>query len=259
MPLHRLSSFSHRLVLAVLALLCAGTGLYAADEAFVPASTTLGIGQRVRIAVTGSLSTGGNVALTVRFNPSVCRIVRAEGAEGFALRCTSPEVRQNTPTDARTAEAVVICPFSVGITNVTLVILELEGVIGIDTVGSIGVVGITANDVPVIDAQVNVGTVTRTGGIGAIPSTVEGFVGNYPNPFGARTRVAFVVEQPGPVRFALCSSQGRVVEQFGPYEAVAGENAIDLEIISWQVSSGAYLLRMDTERGTYFHPVTVMK
>jgi hypothetical protein len=256
----RRTPFTPIRILAALAMLLAITAPgVCADEATVPATTSLAIGERARIPVIGSLSEGGDVAITVRFDPNVCRITQAIGADGFALRCSEPEIRSVRSIDPRTTEMVIACPFSISVNADTLVVLELEGVVGVDTVGSIGVSSIAVNGQEIADPTVNTGTVIRRGGIVAVPSTVEGFVGNYPNPFGQRTRVAFVVEDPGTVRFSLCTMQGRLVESFGPFAASAGENAVDLEIIGWQVSAGAYLIRMETESGTYFHPVTVMK
>ena len=64
---------------------------------------------------------------------------------------------------------------------------------------------------------------------------------------------------PGTVSCALRTYQGRIVTSVASMEATAGENAIELNVIAWELAAGAYVVTITTDEGTYYHPVTVMK
>lgn len=237
----------------------AWTPAYCGNEAYVPAATSLAAGERVEIAITGSIEAGGLVRATMSFTPAVARILSARGSEGFAFSCPTLTVSQNRVESAQRAIFSVECPYCLSINNDTLFTLVLEGLGGMDTSGTIRVEKLEINGAEVMGAQFNVGTIERTGGAIARPQTTEGVTGTYPNPFVSRTHIVFTLSQPGIVKFTFRNAQGRLVKQLDQIQGVAGENTIDFDIEAWKVASGAYVLEMTTDRGTYFHPMTVMK
>jgi hypothetical protein len=139
------------------------------------------------------------------------------------------------------------------------VVLELQGVMGVDSVGVLGVDSIAINGEGVPDLVANECQVRRGGGVLGGYTIAQGITGTYPNPFRDRTRVVYVMRAPGTVRCALRTYQGRIVTEIPPVEATAGENAVELAITTWEVAAGAYVVTLTTDEGTYYHPVTVMK
>lgn len=249
---------AHRII-ALLIVLVGAIHLVTGAEATVPALLNLEPGAIRRIAITGSLPQGGDVVITIRYNPSIMQIISASGAETHALRCVAPELSAPSITSASSATVTIRCPFSVSIANDTLVVIDVRGVIGVDTAGVFGVETVVVNGVAIPDLQTNVCQVSRGGGKIGGYTIAQGITGTYPNPFRDRTRVVYVMRAPGTVRCALRTYQGRIVTEVPPVEANAGENAIDLAIIAWEVAAGAYVVTITTDEGTYYHPVTVMK
>lgn len=249
---------AHRIIAALVFVLGSLHQMHGA-EANVPAQLTLEPGAVARIAITGSLPLGGDVSITVRYNPSIVQIAGARGAETYALRCVAPSVSLPTVTSATSATVTIQCPFSVSIANDTLVVLELQGVMGIDSVGVLGVDSIAINGEGVPDLVANECQVRRNGGVLGGYTIAQGITGTYPNPFRERTRIVYVMRAPGTVRCALRTYQGRIVTEIPPVEATAGENAVELAITTWEVAAGAYVVTLTTDEGTYYHPVTVMK
>lgn len=248
----------HRVTAALIILVGSLQMMYSA-EATVPDQLTLEPGAITRIAITGSISEGGDVAVTIRYNPGIVRIVRAVGEESFALRCAAPDVSEPTISSATSASVTVRCRFSIGVSNDTLVVLDLQGVLGTDTVGTLGVETVSVEGVPISGLQANTCSVRRGGGSLGGYTIVQGITGTYPNPFRERTRVVFTMRAPGTVRCALRTYQGRIVTELPPLEATSGENAVELPIIEWQVAAGSYVVTLTTDEGTFYHPVTVMK
>ncbi|MCX6140759.1 MAG: T9SS type A sorting domain-containing protein [Candidatus Kapabacteria bacterium] len=230
----------------------------AATEAFVPLTTTLGVGQRMTIAVVGSLDDGPVVRITFRYSPTVLRIVGSNGSGNYGLRCAPLTVIEDRVESVASAVYVVECQFSVMKTNDTLLTLVVEGVGGTDTTGFLRADKIEINGIEKL-GSFNSGEIIRTGGVVAKPVVKEGVTGNYPNPFSSRTRFVYVLEAPGPVSFSIRNAQGGLVQELPTVTGTAGENYLDYELVTWQVANGAYLLQMTTDLGTYFHPMTVMK
>lgn len=240
-------------------LLGSGVSLFAENEVNVPQNTVIAVGQRLTVAVIGTLDVGGSIEVTFRYDPSVMRIVGANGGDGYGLRCVPLEVLENTVESASSAVYTVVCPFSVSIANDTLVTLDIEGVGGEDTVGFLRTDRVVANGLDVTNAAFNTGTVIRTGGVTARQVVKEGITGNYPNPFASRTRIVYVLDADGPVKFIVRNAQGRLVQELATIDALAGENSLDYEHVAWQVAGGVYILQMTTDAGTYYHMMTVMK
>lgn len=240
-------------------LLGSGVSLFAENEVNVPQNTVIAVGQRLTVAVIGTLDVGGSIEVTFRYDPSVMRIVGANGGDGYGLRCVPLEVLENTVESASSAVYTVVCPFSVSIANDTLVTLDIEGVGGEDTVGFLRTDRVVANGLDVTNAAFNTGTVIRTGGVTARQVVKEGITGNYPNPFASRTRIVYVLDADGPVKFIVRNAQGRLVQELATIDALAGENYLDYEHVAWQVAGGVYILQMTTDAGTYYHMMTVMK
>ncbi|HLP27813.1 MAG TPA: T9SS type A sorting domain-containing protein [Candidatus Didemnitutus sp.] len=240
-------------------LVGSAASMLAQNEINVPQNITLSVGERVRVAVIGTLDEGGSLEVTFRYDPAVIRILGANGGEGFALRCNPLEVVENRVESASSAVFTVLCPFSVTIGNDTLVTLDLEGIGGEDTVGFLRTDKVIANGLELNDVVYNTGTVVRIGGVTTRQVVKEGITGNYPNPFASRTRIVYVMDAAGPVKFIVRNAQGRLVQELTPIEAQAGENSFDYEQVAWQVAGGVYILQMTTEAGTYYHTMTVMK
>ncbi|MBC8124405.1 MAG: T9SS type A sorting domain-containing protein [Candidatus Kapabacteria bacterium] len=239
--------------------MCAVAPIRAADEAFVPVVTTLQVGQRVRVAVIGTLEQGGDIKITFRYNPTVMRIVGSQGSTTNAFRCSQLTVVEDRVESATSAIYTVGCPFSVSIANDTLLTLDLEGIGGSDTVGFLQAEKIEANGVEVVGAMFNSGEVVRTGGITARQKVTMGITGNYPNPFSTHTRFVYTLDAPDVVTLFIRNAQGRLVKEIGPLNATAGENYYDYQPDLSQVANGAYLLQLTTTGGSYYHPMTVMK
>lgn len=246
--------------LAVLGiLLWSAASLFAQNEINVPQNTEIAVGQRLTVAVIGTLDVGGSIEVTFRYDPSVMRIVGASGGEGYGLRCFPLDILENSVESASSAVFTVRCPFSVSIANDTLVTLDIEGVGGEDTVGFLRTDRVVANGLELTNVAFNTGTVIRTGGVTARQVVKEGITGNYPNPFSSRTRIVYVMDADGPVKFIVRNAQGRLVQELATMDALAGENYLDYEQIAWQVAGGVYILQMTTDAGTYYHMMTVMK
>lgn len=249
---------AHRIV-ALLIVLGGSIHLATGAEATVPTQLDLEPGATRRIAITGSIPQGGDVAITIRYNPSIMQVLSASGSDAYALRCASPELSAPTIASASSATVTVRCPFSVGIDNDTLVVITVQGVMGVDTAGVFGVDTVSVNGAALPDLQVNVCQVRRSGGTLGGYTIAQGITGVYPNPFRDRARIVYVMRAPGSVRCALRTYQGRIVTETPSVDATAGENAIDLSIIAWEVAAGAYVVTITTDEGTYYHPVTVVK
>ncbi len=238
---------------------CAVAPIRAADEAFVPDLTTLQVGQRVRVAVIGTLEQGGDVKITLRYSPTVMRIMGSQGSGTNAFRCNQLNVVEDRVESAVSAVYIVGCPFTVSITNDTLLTLDIEGIGGADTIGFLRVEKIEANGAEVVGAVFNAGVVVRTGGITTRQVMTNGITGNYPNPFSTHTRFVYTLDAPDVVRLIIRNAQGRLVKELGPFNATAGENHFDYEPDLSQLANGAYLLQLATTNGSYFHPMTVVK
>lgn len=246
--------------LAVLGILLgSAVSLFAFNEINVPQNLTLAVGQRIRVAVIGTLDVGGSIEVTFRYDPAVMRIAGANGGEGYGLRCVPLDIVENQVESASSAVFTVRCPFSVSVANDTLVTLDFEGVGGEDTVGFLRTDRVIANGLELTDVAYNTGTVIRSGGVTTRQVVKEGITGNYPNPFTYRTRIVYVMDSAGPVKLIVRNAQGRLVQELATIDALAGENYLDYEHIAWQVAGGAYILQMTTDAGTYYHMMTVMK
>lgn len=240
-------------------MVCCWTYVCGATEANVPAKTTLSVGQRTTIAVTGTLDFGGTIRASIRYSPSVMRILSAHGSPGYAFQCLDVSIVENRVESPTSAVCVVECSYCISIEDDTLFTLAVEGVVGPDSSGALGIERLEANGVDVQGAVFNTGVVERRGGSTTSQTVIEGVTGNYPNPFSSRTRFVFVLQSPGIVRFLVRNTQGRIVIQLDPIIGVAGENVFDFEWDAWRYSSGVYVLQMDTDRGTYYHGMTVMR
>ena len=249
---------AHRIVAALVVVLCSLHQMHSA-EANVTAQLTLEPGAVAQLAITGTIPSGSDVSITVRYNPSIVQVVRARGAEKYALPCGFPIVSLPTIISATNATVTIQCPTSVGVTNDTLVVLDVRGVMGVDSIGTLGVDSIAINGAGIPNLVANKCQIRRSGGVLGGYTIAQGITGTYPNPFRERTRIVFVMRSPGTVRCALRTYQGRIVTEVPPVEATAGENAVELAITSWEVAAGAYVVTLTTDEGTYYHPVTVMK
>lgn len=250
-------------VLKVLLLCLAGSAygplLSTAAEVTLPTEVRIGVAERKVITVSGTLPTGGVVRIGLRYSPSVIRILGARGEQGMAMPCIPMTIVENRVESATQASFIVECPFSNTTTNGPLFLFDVEGIAGLDSLGTISATLLSINGSLVSDAILTTCNVVRTGGQIARPEKMEGILGNYPNPFASSTSIIYSMIESGVASFVLLDMQGRRILDFPPERATAGENSLEFAIISWEVPSGSYLVQMNTERGTYFHPITVMK
>ncbi len=82
--------------------------------------------------------------------------------------------------------------------------------------------------------------VANEGGAGT-PGELQ-LVGNYPNPFAARTQIRYVLPQSGEVRVAVYDLLGRRVAQIEPGVQAEGSNAVTVDAAT--LASGVYFYRV---------------
>ncbi len=246
-------------IVALITLFLGGIRALCADAVAVTPATNVVLGERSTVYVTGTVSTGGDITMVISYNPLVMRLLSVRGKSSYALLCDVPEVLSDVSVAYNERQITIRCAFGVSVTTDTLAELLIEGAAGADTVGQISVTSLSINGVPQQGLVSEPGFVFRTGGNLGAAQPWQGISGNYPNPFRSTTKLRFSVVSAGTVRVSMLTTQGRLVEEYPPFVAVAGENSFDVEIIAWNVSGGAYILRLVTDSGTYYHPVTVMK
>lgn len=256
---HTLITPTRRFLLAA-ALCCLGT-IAAVGQISLPEEVRLGATERRTISVTGSLAIvdGDQVSLECAFTPSTVRPVAAAGSQLDAFRCVDVPIRSMVMTGSRSGTFVLSCDSARPITDGTICSLTLGGVAGGDTIGELQVTGMVVNgrSMPIDPPAVMRVEVTNAGT--AIANATEGIAGNYPNPFPVATRIEYVVSDPGMVAMEIRDLSGRLFHTFDPIYREPGTYSIDYRPKIWEMSSGHYLVRMITERGTYLHTITVEK
>ena len=80
---------------------------------------------------------------------------------------------------------------------------------------------------------------------------------NYPNPFNPSTRVAFEVPAAGPVRVAVYDVTGREIAVLFDGQASIGRHEVRFD--AHGLSSGVYLIRMETPHGSLTRKSVLMK
>ncbi len=91
---------------------------------------------------------------------------------------------------------------------------------------------------------------------GTIP-TETALVGNYPNPFNARTTIQYNLAQPGKVSLKIYNLQGRLVETLVNGYRNAGEHTVNWD--AGYLSSGIYFYRLQTENYTLTKKMNLLK
>lgn len=228
----------------------------------MPSETILRYGQTTRIVVSGALDAGtsGTVRLSFAYPPTVIRIRQVVGDASYALKCPNVRIVSNTVTDRTTATLVVECDNVAEASTGLLCAIDVEGLAGPDTIGTLNPLELVVNGQVQGDAALTSGTVRVQGGPGGgtVP-LVEGILGNYPNPFRDMTRIEYAMEGPGLAHFTVRDMSGRMFVKLDPIQSDAGLQSFELRPEAWELSSGAYLLQMTTDRGTYFHSFMIMK
>ncbi|MCS6966354.1 MAG: hypothetical protein NZ473_06280 [Candidatus Kapabacteria bacterium] len=94
------------------------------------------------------------------------------------------------------------------------------------------------------------------------PVLTDGLGAGIPNPFVYRLSVQYAVVQPAWVFFRLFSFSGEEVplEPSRVYVPRAGAFPVSFSFRPWELASGGYVLRMETDYGTvYFLPILCVK
>jgi hypothetical protein len=256
---HTLITPTHRFLVAL--ALCWLGSIAAAGQITLPDEVRLGATERRTIDVTGSLNVanGDQVSLECAFTPSTFRPVAAAGSQLDAFRCVDVPILSMILSGSRTGTFALTCDSASPIADGTICSLTLGGVAGGDTIGELRVTGMVINGrtTPVNPPAVMRVVLTDAGS--AIANATEGIAGNYPNPFPVATRIEYVVSDPGMVAMEIRDLAGRLFHTFDPIYREPGTYSIDYRPKIWEMSSGHYLVRMITERGTYLHTITVEK
>ncbi len=85
---------------------------------------------------------------------------------------------------------------------------------------------------------------------------------NTPNPFNPLTKIAFALDQNGPVRLAVYDLQGRLVRTLVSEPMLAGEHTLvwdGRDDAGQQAASGTYVYRLTTDGATLSHKMTLVK
>lgn len=257
---------AHTLIMSTLRLLVAMATVCTCSiplvaQVSLPAEVRLGATERRTVSVSGtlSISDGDQVSLEFAFTPSTVRPLGAAGSQLDAFRCTDVPVLNMVMTGTRTGTFALSCDSARPVTDGTICSLTVGGVTGSDTVGELRITGMIVNGRPMPIDTPAVMRVVVTDGRTAIPNATEGVSGNFPNPFSVATRIEYVVTDPGMVSFEIRDLSGRLFHTFDPIYREPGTYSIDYRPKIWEMSSGHYLVRMITERGTYLHTITVEK
>jgi hypothetical protein len=193
------------------------------------------------------------------YTPVSVRPIRAAGDVVAAMPCPEVRIAGLAIVDRSTGTFGLTCDSTRSVSDGSVCTLTIQGLQGPDTVGDVHLVRVTANgaDVPLLQPPST--RVVVTNGTPVTPVPTEGITGNFPNPFSSITRIEYVVTDPGMVEFDLRDLGGRLFKRFDPIYREPGRYDLELRPDMWDMSSGHYLVRMSTPKGTYLHPIAVQK
>lgn len=248
------------LLVASIVLLCSALPTRAAEDAVrVPAETIGSPGQVVRVMVTGTVTEDGSASVTLEYPHQLVSIRSITGSGLWAFRCVSPAIVENAPIDADRSRLVVECGDVLAKTNGQLFAIDVEFRQGAEAMGLLVPTVLLRNSVNVTDAVFSGGIIKRDA-VGFIqdPNT-EGITSVYPNPVQTSASVAFVMRNAGVARMLVRDTRGRLVQVLNDVTATAGQNVMGLDLTLTDLSTGAYLLQLDTDGGSYLYPFVVQK
>ena len=231
--------------------------MLAVDAVRIPDVGNLLRGEVRRVVVAGTVDRAGVVEVTLEYAANLVRIRSVEGGSGFAFTCPQAIISSNTFVGT-TGTMVVRCDSTLAGQDGNLFVLEIEALHGVGGAGVILPTLFRRDYVEVPGAVLESGTVRIEGDADIVFTTAEGFTGNYPNPFSTQSRFVFTMNQAGRVHLQVRSLQGRSVLDLGSVDATAGENSYELQINVNDLSQGAYVMQMITDRGSYLQPFVVL-
>ena len=245
-------------LVAVLVLAVTTLPALAVDAVRAPAQTTLTRGQLQRITISGTMETAGQGNVTLTYPANIMRIVGAEGGSGFLFDCTNLRIVSNDITGS-TGTLVLNCWAIRTGTDEPLFDLVVEGLFNPTATGLLRPIELSINGSASQDAEFVTGSVTLDGESGIRPTTAEGWTGNYPNPFATESDFVFTMTSAGPARLSVRNLRGQIVKEIGTIEARAGENTYRFVPEQNELSQGAYIMQLVTDRGVYLHSFMVLK
>jgi hypothetical protein len=169
--------------------------------------------------------------------------------EGYP--CSALEFR-DTLLSADTGRVEVLCsnPPSDGYSGV-FAWLELEVLAGQDTVAWLQPTELWSGSTA-LPLRARTGWIRIAESPPVEPVGVDGLWLAIPSPFASELQVQYAVARPGWVFFRLFAVNGRdiAIEPSAVYAPRAGTYTLRLRFVPWELASGTYLIRMETERGT---------
>jgi len=254
--------YSYRLRVIVLfsfVLICSALTVRSADEVRVPAETSGAPGQVVRVMVAGTISANGSARITLEYPHQVVSVRKLTGSGLWAFRCVTPTIVENVTIDGSRSRLVVECTDVVTKTNDLLFAIDFEFRQGAEEIGLLVPTALQSNGTEVTDAVFTGGVLKRVAGGVVQDLNAEGISSVYPNPISTTSRVAFVMRSAGIARMQVRDSRGRLVQVLDDVQASAGQNIMSLLLNMSELSTGAYILQLGTDGGSYLYPFVVQK
>lgn len=231
--------------------LLGSVGGAAAEQIVSVPDTTLRQGQKAALPVWVHFQLpedGSSLALTLLYSAQRLRLLRAwiEAATG----CSQAEFR-DTLLGGDTGRVQLLCTsFPRARYEGIFAWLEFEVLAGRDTLAWLTPVEIQADGSP-LPLQAQTTRLRIEDGPPVEPIRIDELSVGFPNPFVGELRLRYVVAQAGWVRFDLFSWSGKriALEPAAIYAPGAGTYVALFRFRSWEVASGGYIVRMQTERG----------
>ncbi len=246
-------------VIASLVLFCSAVVTRALDEVRVPAETSGAPGQVLRVMVSGTISEDGSSRITLEYPHQIVSIRALTGSGLWAYRCVAPTIVENVAIDADRSRLVVECDNVLAKTNGQLFAVDVQFLQGSEAIGLLVPTALRQNGVDVADAVFTSGVVKRLGGGVIQDPNAEGITTIYPNPVATGATVAFVMRAAGVAHMQVRDTRGRLVQVLKDVSATAGQNVVALDLLMSELSTGAYILQLGTDSGSYMYPFVVQK
>lgn len=159
------------------------------------------------------------------------------------------------------------------LTNDTICILEIEGLVSFDSIAYLKIDKIFIDEIEQNDFIPQIAKIKIIGTI-IQPKFEEGLGDNFPNPFYSDTKIPFVVNNTTKIRFIMFTFLGEIIQDSwdddnsivlryydknGEISGVTpnylfkrGDYILHINPISWRFASGIYILMMKTDFGVYY-------
>jgi hypothetical protein len=229
-------------------------------------------GKIYHIDITGNINQNSinNLKLTFLFDSRVIDIKSVSGSPNSAIKCNPPVYNFNYDiTNASTLD--ISCDNVQNITNGIICSLDIEGLVGPDSIAYIIPTGVFIDGTKDSSAILQKGLIIVPGEP-IFQKYIERLGQNYPNPFSGYTFFPFTIAQPAKVKFLVYSYYGQLITSSDENDGTMivlmstkdGNKIIsNLEVQlsegnyylqyspSLKLSSGAYFLEMITDNGVY--------